>query len=275
MTDSLTFILSTGRCGTQWIARTVADVYADVIDVSHESLGHGYEPRLMLGVSAGVADALPDAVAAHVDQLAARERPYLECGHPCWSAIPFLRDRFGHRMRVIHLARHPVPTSLSWLTHRAYEAPLLPHLDERVLLSPYDAGVRFGEYRDRWDQLSPFEKCVYYWAEVNALALDTERESETQWLRLSYEALFQGHGLAEMLDFLELPAREAAFDARSVLLDEHRYVTLPGHDWRAIDRHPRAVDIAKKLGYGALDVDDAAMQRRYEQGRQGVFPSRS
>jgi len=221
----------------------------------------------MLGVSTGATKELPDAVAVHVDELGRRDRPYLECGHPCWSSIPFLMRRFPRRTRVVHLVRHPVPTCLSWLTHSAYEPPRLPHLEEKVLLSPFDAGTHFAEYRDRWNELLPFEKCIYYWTAVNAFGLDAEINAPTPWLRLAYEDLFWGDGLASLLAFLDLPARPDIFESRSELLDDYRYVTQPEHDWRCISRHPRAVETAKEFGYDALAVDDDSMLRRYVHGQ--------
>jgi hypothetical protein len=267
MASYIAFILSTGRCGTQWVAQSLGDTYSNFLDVSHEPLHDTYDPRRMLGVSTGATDELPDAVVVHAEELARRDRPYLECGHPCWSSIPFLMRRFPQRTRVVHLVRHPVPTCLSWLTHSAYEAPWLPHLEEKVLLSPYDAGTRFFEYRDRWEELSPFEKCVYYWTEVNALALETGRQVKTPWLRLAYEDLFWGDGLEDLLAFLDLPARPDIFETRSELLDNYRYLTPPGHDWRSINRHPHAVETAKKLGYDVLAVDEDSMLRRYVHGQ--------
>lgn len=262
-----TFILSTGRCGTQWIARSLERAYADLIDVKHEPLHNEYDPRRMLSLSVDAAARLPDAVVAHIEGLARLERPYLECGHPCWSAIPYLLRRFPDRTRVIHLTRHPVPTCLSWLTQSAYEPPLLLHLEEKLLLSPSDAGVRFGGYQERWDGLSPYEKCLYYWSEVNALGIDTHEETQAPWLVLKYEDLFHGDGLEDLLDFLDLPARPGIFEDRAALDDDHRFVTMPGHDWRAIRRHPQAVAIAEQLGYDVFEVDEAALFRRYVEGQ--------
>ena len=170
-------------------------------------------------------------------------------------------------MRVVHLVRHPVPTCLSWLTHSAYEPPLLPHLDEKVLLSPSDAGVRFGDYQECWDTLSPFEKCLYFWCEVNALALELQKEYGKRWLTLRYEDLFEGDGLARLLTFLELPVRDNMMEARSDPSDSFRYVTTANHDWRTIHQHPRALKLADRLGYKVGDVDCDAIYRRYVLGQ--------
>ena len=47
--NSATFVLSTGRCGTQWLAEKLASAYGDLLTVTHEPLDNDYRPRLMLG----------------------------------------------------------------------------------------------------------------------------------------------------------------------------------------------------------------------------------
>ena len=259
-------MLSTGRCGTQWIASSIDRFYAGLVDVEHEPLHSRYEPRRMLGIGDCRGDTLPAPVQRHIDELVNRDRRYLECGHPSWSSIPVLHDHLGERMRVIHLVRHPVPTALSWLTHSAYQPPLAPHLDEKILLSPFDVGVRLPEYRDSWHELSPFEKCVYYWCEVTALALEVRQEFGKRWLTLRYEDLFGGDGVESLLGFLELPANDAMTATRSLTSDAFCYVTRPGHDWHAIVRCPHAREIAAQFSYDIGDVDNDAMHRRYVLG---------
>lgn len=256
------FILSTGRCGTQWIAATLAEHYGDRIRVTHEPLHQGYDARNALSGTGSAGSGEKDR---HLDRIETRmaDRPYLECGHPCWSSIPLLAERFQGRVRIIHLTRHPVPTCCSWLTHGAFQPPLAPHLPEKVLLSPFDPGMRFQEYRDMWDRLVPFEKCLYYWIEVNAFAMDWENSLGVPWLRLRFEDLFQGNGLARLLAFLDLPLNEAVAGRRSRVIDEHRFLSPGWQDWQTIHQHPRAVAVAEALGYDLQAVNADQLARRY------------
>lgn len=263
------FVLSTGRCGTQWLASALAESYPDRLAVAHEPLHTRYRPREALR-HAGRAEAmavLPEAVRAHCDGIEAglSSRPYLECGHPSWSTIPALAERFRGRVRVIHLVRHPLPTSYSWLTHRAFQPPLLPHIPEKTLLTPFDEGVRLAGYRERWERLTPFEKCLYYWGEVNAFALALQSWLPVPWLRLRYEDLFHGDGLEPLLEFLDLPRCATIAQRRDDLIDEHHACLEAGEDWRSIHAHPRVIDIAAQLGYSLADdaVDVAGLERRY------------
>ncbi len=259
-----TFVLSTGRCGTQWLAQHLSSQGLPNLAVEHEPLHDRYQARLMLGAESPFA--LEPALAAPIlEHAAAIEKRleaggYIECGHPCWSSLPWLAKRFEGRMRVIHLARHPVPTACSWLTHQAYCPPLLPHLREKILLSPFDAGVQFPEYQERWASLAPFEKALYYWTELNAFGLRWEKELGVPWLRVSYEDLFGGSGLAAVHAFLGIPNLAARLETR---VDRFHYVSPEMQDWQATVSHPHAVETARLLGYDPLAVDATAMRQRY------------
>ena len=252
------FVLSTGRCGTQWLAENLEQAYGDRIGVEHEPIHDGYCARRMLGAGdpARLEPELAAPLLRHLDAVERRleTRPYIECGYPCWSSIPYLAQRFAGRLRVVHLTRHPVPTALSWLTHGAYQPPLLPHLREKVLLSPADPGTALGEYGSLWDSISPFEKCLYYWAEVNGFGLAQQDALALPWLRLSLEDLSGGEGLARLLAFLELPRRESIFAARTHALDRQRSITLERPQPALTGRHPQIARTARALGYDLTDV---------------------
>jgi hypothetical protein len=265
------FLLSTGRCGTQWVASYLEREQSDRVWVEHEPLHNRYSPRKMLGSRdpSSLGPKLSGPILSHVSDIERRleTRTYVECGHPCWSAIPYLADQLKRRVRVVHLVRHPIPTALSWLTHQAYCPPLAPHLEEKVLLSPFDRGIQFEEYRDGWDELTPYEKALYYWAEVNAYALRLEEELDAPWLRIKYEDLFWGQGLERFTEFVGLPLAGTGLESKRRLVDEYRYVTDAWWDWRLIENHPRVLEIARQLGYDPLDVDEMFLRERYLWGK--------
>lgn len=255
-----TFVLSTGRCGTQWLAEALGQVFADQLRVEHEPLHLGYRPRERLAQHAP-----PIEVQRHLDAIedTLRHQPYLECGHPCWSTLPWIAQRLAGRIRVIHLVRHPVPTALSWLTHQAYQPPMLPHLPEKILLSPFDAGVRFPEYRQRWQALAPFEKCLYYWLEVNALGLAMEAKGGLPWLRLRFEDLFAADGLVQVLGFLGLSQAPRLDALRGERIDRHRSVLAAPERVTALAEHPEIAALAEALGYAMDCMDEPALLQRY------------
>src|ERR1051325_8576039 len=170
-------------------------------------------------------------------------RDYVECGHPLWSSLPYLLRRFAGRARVIHLVRHPVPTALSWLTHTAYIEPFAKHVPVKVLLSPFDRGVHYASYRERWPSLTPYEKSLFYWLEVNAFGLRVEQQTSAPWLPVRFEALVRGDALPRVLEFAGARGRDAATPG---MVDRFHYIADPV-DPRLIEQHPDVMSVARTL----------------------------
>jgi len=263
------FVFSTGRCGTQWLADLLARAYGDRALVAHEPIDSDYASREMLGVAAPheldpeLAEPILEHVASIEETLATRA--YIECGHPLWSSLPYLLTRFP-RARVVHLVRHPVPTALSWITQSVYTPPLAPHWPEKILLSPFDAGVRFVEYRERWNSLTPYEKALYYWLEVNALGLRLQKSAGVPWLRLRFEDLVRGEGLESLLAFAGAESALVERDEGESEVDAFHFVTTFWSDPRLIERHPEVLAVARALGYDPLAFDEARLRERYAVG---------
>lgn len=190
---------------------------------------------------------------------------YIECGWPCFAAVRYFAERFKGRIRVVHLTRHPVLTAASMVTHHYYQSDTrLDQLAETALLTPFDAGARFPEYGDRWDEYKSFEKCLYLWAEIHALGLHLEDTLDVPWLRLKYEDLFKEDGLERFLGFLGLPRRESMYAALDQWFDAYSYKTTRSLDVDAYARHPSVISVARELGYEALDMDETKIRQRYE-----------
>jgi hypothetical protein len=163
----------------------------------------------------------------------------------------------------VHLVRHPVPTAWSWVTQLAYCPPLAPHFPEKVLLSPFDEGVCFESFRDRWAGMNPYEKALYYWAEVNAFGLAMERESSVPWMRIRFEDLQRQDELARLIDFAGLDAAAVSETAGIGVVDDHHAHAPFWCDSGLIRRYPEIVALAEDFGYDPLDFDDAKLRRRY------------
>jgi hypothetical protein len=264
--NAATFVLSTGRCGTQWLAKNLTDHYGELLAVTHEPHQREYLPRQLLGIDDPArwpSIALIDRhIAAIKRDLASKS--YIECGWPCYGPLPYFAAQLAGRVRVIHLLRHPVPTVVSMVTHLHYHARP-DGLTEKALLTPTDAGAAIPEYAGRWATMSRFEKCLYFWAEINLLGLRLERQLRVPWLRLRSEDLFDGDGLDRLLDFIELPRREAIYGARRRPHDNYALATQVKleTELESIGAHPRIVALARTLGYDALDFDRARLRARY------------
>lgn len=264
-----TFVLSTGRCGTQWIAAALESAFGTRARVEHEPLHDKYRPRQMLSLNdpAKLDARSARAVLGHVEAIEREleHRDYMETGHPCWSSLPWLTARFAGRVRVVHLVRHPVPTACSWLSHGAFVPPILPHLPAHELLLPTDVGVSFSEYRDTWPTLSPLEKGLFYWAEVNAFGLRLERASTTPWLRLRYEDLFdpRSDALARLLVFLHLPAETIHQIDRGERVDQFHYHLAQWPEPELVARHPCVLAVAAALGYDPTNFAVGDLRTRF------------
>ena len=261
-----TFILSTGRCGTQWLAKNLGSCYPDHAIVAHEPLYINYMPRRLLGLG----DPLDAGTSGLIRQHSANirrvleTRDYIECGWPCYGAVPYFADQFYGHCRVIHLTRHPVLTASSMVTHRFYgKRPVDDGFSEKVLLTPFDKGMKFPEYREKWSSMSNFEKCLYLWAEIHGYALELEKKLDAPWLRLKFEDLFSENGINQLLDFLGLPHRPALYEDAGHVYDAHSH--RADHEWDigTIKNHPEILTIAQQLGYTSLDVDGNCVRRRY------------
>jgi len=267
--NDATFVLSTGRCGTQWLAKNLADHYADLLQVTHEPHQREYLPRQLLGIgdpaqwpTLALLDRHLASIGKHLET-----KPYIECGWPCYGPLRYFAERLSGRVRVIHLVRHPVLTAASMVTHLCYHARP-DQLTEKALLTPTDAGVAMPEYAGRWGNLSRFEKCLYFWGEIALLALRYERQLGVPWLRVRSEDMFSGDALAPILAFIGLPRREAIYAARQTRFDSHLMGTNVRLDaeLQAVHNHPRILELAQQFGYDALDVDPDKLRWRYEFG---------
>ena len=263
------FVISTGRCGTQSLADMFERRLGDRVIVTHEPMHNDYGTREMLGVNEP--DRLdPDLSAPLLDHIdfieeMLQSKPYIECGHPSWSSIPYLVRRFEGRISFIHLVRHPVPTAFSWLTHFAYLPPPAPHLEEKVLLTPFDDGIRFTSYRERWPSLTPFEKALFYWLEVNTLAFELLESETVSSMRIRCEELSDASMIDRVLTFAGFDVTSG--DATSIeQVDRYRSISSTWCDPRLVERHPDVIELATRLGYDALPFDELALRRRYRRG---------
>ena len=267
--SSATFVLSTGRCGTQWLHEAFSGAFEGALRVEHEPLHNRYEPARMLaaGDPAALPPARAKAILAHFESVERTldSRNYLETGHPCWSSIPAIARRLPGRVRVVHLVRHPVTMAFSWLSHGAYVPPLLPALPAKEFVTPIGDGVTFPEYRERWPELSPLEKCLYYWAEVNAFALKLEERGGFPWLRLRYEDLFgqNSDALRALLRFTELPDSAAERMAPGKSVDQFRFALAAWPEPERISRHPAVIALAERFGYRPTDYAADDLRKRF------------
>jgi len=264
-----TMVLSTGRCGTQWLTQTIADLYGDRVRVEHEPIGPLYSPRRFFrsyGEPAAVL-AVPE-VRAHVERVAARSgRQYVETGWPLFAALPLYASMFGSELRVVHLTRHPVPSALSHLAHSSYAgSPRDDAYTRLATLGPSDPRVFQPAYAARWDELTAYEKCLFWVTEVGMFGLEfEERFPSVPFLRIKSERMLDGdrETLRALVKHVGLDWDERWVERATERVDRWNHRTDIDVDPLAIERHPAALATAERLGYCGTDVDLEALRDRY------------
>ena len=259
--------LTTGRCGTQWLTATLAQLYPH-IRVEHEPIGPLYAPRRHFRRWEDPERILSEpAVAEHLQSVLCTQSDYVETGWPLFPVLPHLARVAPDRLRVVHLTRHPVPTALSHLAHSSYAGSDRDDAFTRLAtLGPTDARVFAPGYAARWDTLTPYEKCLYWWTEVNLFGLEfAERAPHIPLLRVAAEPLLAGEPdvRGELLNFLGLPDHPGWERAGGRVVDRWRHRTGEPVEPELVARHPRTVQTAAALGYDALRFDTPALRGRY------------
>lgn len=265
--NTATFFLSTGRCGTQWLARNLRAVVGEAATIRHEPIYLDWWPRQLLGLGdpARLEDSAPlQRHLAYIDDTL-RQRPYVECGWPCYGAVPYLLRRYAGRVRIVHLVRHPLSTAWSLTTHNWYSfPPRFKFIAERGELSPFDAGTRLTQYRQRWETLSAFDRCLYFWGEIHSLGLALEAESGVPWLRLRYEELFPGgEGLAPLTAFLGLGDAVLLRQRLEQREDRVSFQASGRPESGGLERHPELAALARRLGYDPAAAPEPDLAARY------------
>jgi hypothetical protein len=265
-TPPIVVFLSAGRCGTQWLAVTLGQLHPQ-LHVEHEPIGCAYKPRLYFR-RYGDPEAILEVgeVARHVEAAAACSKPYVETGWPCFPVLPLLARRLGDRLRVVHLTRHPVPSALSHLSHNAYAGSW--RCDVRwATFGPRDANLFQVDYQARWRHMSAYEKCLFWWTEVQLFALEfAERFDQVPFRRVKYEDLFGAESeqaLRSLTSFMDLPWSDGWHEHIGRRVDLWHHYTDEPFDVSAVLRHPRTVQAAAALGYRLDDLDQAEFETRY------------
>lgn len=265
------YVISTGRCGTQWLANALGGSHADQAVVEHEPLGPAYRPKETLRSSDGLAElAARGRLAEHLDRIdrVLGQRTYVECGWPAFAAVPLFIERYAPRLRLVHLVRHPVPTALSYLTHGFYR-PTKNHKEymARAQLDPFDAGIVNRQYQGRWKSLSAFEMCLFQWLEIHTWAEEIKRTyPEVPLLTVRMEDLFGANGgvvLDGITDLAGLPRRPAIHRLRSERMDKWRLRTEEDIQWRRVFLHPEVVSLARHYGYDFRGFEKGRLAQRY------------
>lgn len=265
-TPTAIFFLSTGRCGTQWLRHALAATYPDDAVVTHEPVRPGYEQKTYLRAYDRLDELLSsEAVSKNLANIreTLKAKTYIETGWPCYPALPLIADRLGGRVKIVHLVRHPVHVALSLVTHHVYEGR--EDWVSRAELSPFDPGVVQKELAGDWARMSPYEKCLFWWTEINLYALELkERLRDVEFLLVRYEDLFgpDAQAMEGLVRFMGLAYDPALLSLRSNNVDRYRMKSA-AVEWTLIFKYARTIALAERFGYDCRDLSAPQVAARY------------
>lgn len=275
-----TFFVSTGRCGTQWLADKLPAHYGDLAVATHEPVHHEYEPRRYFSAyRRGENPELTPAIAAHLQFIedTLRTKDYIEAGWPVYGVLPYFLRRLEGRVRVVHLYRNPFEMAASMATHGFYDKG---EWSEAMLIRPADQGVIQPELNgSRWNAMPEFERCLFWWTEINDFGLRLHREfPQVPWLSIRFEDMLKGDsraGLIKLLEFLQLPVREDFLASREQRTDKFHYKSEKKIETIPLEQYPKTVAVMEQLGYQYDPAILPELQKRYSKTLLHKWASRT
>ncbi|WP_343843856.1 sulfotransferase domain-containing protein [Bowmanella denitrificans] len=248
---SVVFVLSTGRCGTQWLHQFLNSRLPDSWEASHEPINFDYAPTD--NSPSQPLNKNPQKLLNHLAYIQNRvknHQSYVECGFPCWRHLGWFSEELDCPVKIIYLHRDPVQVSRSWLKQNAFVQPILPHLGIKELFHPAAPEAQLTHYQNSWRGLTSFEKGLYYWAEVQAQAARYKTVWSTEnWFELPFHQLTDQCVLQDLMGFLDTDVEIGNIDA--VPRDRFQGIEQDVVDETLIRRHPDILQEAEKLGYSS------------------------
>ena len=202
------FVISPGRCGTQWLAHNLKQQLGLAYRVEHEPIHLLYAPHVNSGKNPLKCNG--NEIQAHFESIRETLQEginYAECGYPCWRHISWIASKLKQTMdvdlKVIQIIREPWSNALSLIKINAYVPSILPHQSYKSLLEPDSEGVAFAHIKDVWHEFSSVDKCLYYYYELHHQAQQLEQQiPKGNFLKLRYESMFSEAELTRVVNFL-------------------------------------------------------------------------
>jgi hypothetical protein len=252
------FVMSTGRCATQFLAHALEDRAGDVV-VEHEPIGARYRPRLGYRKPNKLYETLGRNLHIQrkffeVEEHLSAGRRYVDVGWPTFAWLDYLESRFGDRFEFIHLVRNPFHVAASTLTHGAF-AGREDMRTRTCFIRGTDRKVIHGEFAETYDDFTPFEKALYSWLEINAHVQGAHDKPGFRGL-FRFEELFSG-------DKGALDGIAATIMGRPVTgltsepYDKYSRRLKAGIELRNEALHRTVVDRAVSLGYDRDDLESS------------------
>jgi hypothetical protein len=265
--------ITTGRCGTTFLQRTLSQKFAGPHDfVTHEYLRQNItkvgpyhrvfnERSLELAQSYQIGDFL------RICAENANKGVVADTGWTMRSLIPLLAHQFPDRLRVLHIHRHPIQVAASFAVMGSYSV----NQSKNWALDPFDKSAAYPEFQGRWKKMTPFEKCLYMWLEINSAAFEFVRLNpyipvmQVPSIRLFSDKVF----LSEIAEFCGFQTNKNRTSQKSSVkknkLMQMSLETRPiDSEWSAYLHHPEVIKLGESLGYDMTKDNVARMIEKYQ-----------
>ncbi|MDJ0633126.1 MAG: tetratricopeptide repeat protein, partial [Xenococcaceae cyanobacterium MO_188.B29] len=264
------FFISTGRCGTQWLATTLSKLYSDLAVVTHEPIKAQYQPNNFFRALDRFEELqnIP-AVRQHLHQLEniPPDKLYIETGWTSFAAIPLFINLFKDKIKLVNVVRHPVNMACSMVTHNFYQPEIRNDEFTRLAqLDPYTPGIVQTNYQDIWNQMTPYEKCLFFWNEIHLYAQEIHQNyPEIPYLQIRMEDLLnpQSKTINNLLDFLDLPFRKEIKEQFKHHVDHYQLKTKLNLDWKQVFKHDQTISLTQHFGYDFTQIAKQDLDKRY------------
>ena len=229
---NVTFFLSTGRCGTQWIAELLKKGYPEV-HVEHEALLSRYRSGQYTDNPLDIIEL--ESVQNHLKNIKeiTKEKNYIEVGWPCYSALPLFIEELNN-VKIVHIIRNPLDCALSHVSHFIFRSDLRVDEYTEFCLPPTK-------------EKDPFHKALSTWLFVNKYWKNyiTVNYPDVPIKTFKSEDLFNGE-IKDLLKFIGLPYKEGIEKTEKV---DGSSFHLYDVKWEEIFERKDVLDVAEGYDY--------------------------
>lgn len=227
------FIVSTGRTGTQFLARflerfdsvySVHEPHPDFVELGVDyAAGRGTKEEAVRTMDRGRRAICKDVKRKGKDI-------YVESNNRVFSMVPLLEEVFGP-LKIVHVVRDGrdyVRSGMSrdwWYSDKDW--------NPRMKASYFKDDI----YRDRWETMSKFEKICWRWQKKDGLIYEGVKGRKDS-VTVKFEDIFgEGHkGIYDICRYIGLPKGEVERNIRTMMdrkVNETKAFEMPG--WKEWD----------------------------------------
>lgn len=205
------FIISTGRTGTEFLAKFIDENIKDVM-AKHEPKPDLFELGINIirnkhSVKKSINELKRCRYAVYNELVKSGCKKYVESNNNLALVLPYISSVFPNA-KYVHIIRHPKTYLRSAFSkqHGKHQYGIFSKTDPRERLAASDYSN--DKYYGRWSSMNRFAKICWHWKKYNEL-IETSLATKSNYLRIRHEDIFTGtrtdmKGIFELFGFLDL-----------------------------------------------------------------------